>query len=84
MPSLAKKAMLTWFTWSLPAEERKRIFAQLDQVDAEQDAAGRDQAKLGAPVPDCTLISVADGKELKLRGLEKSGRPLILNFGSCS
>ena len=84
MPSLAKKAMLYVVTWRLPSDERRRIFDQLDQVDAEQDVAGRGKAAEGALVPDCTLINVADGKELKLRDLEKRDRPLVLNFGSCS
>ena len=84
MPTLAKKAMLYFFTWRMSSKERKRIFDQLDQVDAEQDAAGRGKAAEGAPVPDCTLLNVTDGTELKLRDLEKSGKPLVLNFGSCS
>eukprot|EP01043_Picozoa_sp_COSAG02_P064945 COSAG02_NODE_9649_length_2151_cov_11.023556_1_plen_85_part_00 len=84
MPSFAKKAMLYVVTWRMPSEERRRIFEQLEQVDAQQDAAGRGKAIEGYPLPDCTLLDVADGKELKLRDLEKSGKPLVLNFGSCS
>ena len=81
---MIKKVMIRIMTRSLPAEEQKAIFDQLEQVDAEQTAAGKDRATVGSATPDCTLLAVVDGKVVRLKDLEKSGRPLVLNFGSCS
>ena len=84
MPSMLKKLMIRVMTRSLPAEEQKAVFDQLELVDAQQDRAGRNRAIVGGSAPDCTLLAVLDGKQVKLTNLQKSGRPLVLNFGSCS
>ena len=52
--------------------------------EAEQDAAGRGSALVGKETPDCRIVRVEDGAEVSLRALEAAGRPLVLNFGSCS
>ena len=84
MPGLIQTAMMKLMFRSLPAEEQERVWSQLEQVEAEQDAAGRGSALVGKETPDCRIVRVEDGEEVSLRALEAAGRPLVLNFGSCS
>jgi len=46
--------------------------------DATKDAV------LGAPAPDVPILNVSSKKTINLLSLSSSGRPLVLNFGSCS
>jgi len=46
--------------------------------DAMKDAV------LGAPAPDVPILNVSSKKTINLLSLSSSGRPLVLNFGSCS
>jgi len=42
------------------------------------------EAKLGSQAPDAKVIKLEDGKEVNLLSFARAGRPLLINFGSCS
>jgi len=42
------------------------------------------QSTLGSPAPDVQVLDVATNKVINLLSNSKEGRPMILNFGSCS
>jgi len=56
--------------------------AMMKQKKEEQAKYGTGPQR-GAPAPD-TLLHDRAGNALQLLSLGKPGRPLILNFGSCS
>lgn len=62
----------SWCSWKMLREVVKINLADLNRT-----------ARLGAPAPNCKLIST-DGKECRLLDLARGNRPLVLNFGSCS
>lgn len=39
--------------------------------------------RIGGPMRDATVMSL-DGQAVRLSALARNGRPLVLNFGSCS
>jgi len=41
-------------------------------------------AYLGAPAPDIPVLNISSKKTINLLSLASEGRPLVLNFGSCS
>jgi len=41
-------------------------------------------ADLGAPAPDVPVMNILSRKTVNLLSLASKGRPLVLNFGSCS
>jgi len=41
-------------------------------------------ADLGSPAPDVPIMNIHSKKTINLLSLASKGRPLILNFGSCS
>ncbi|XP_069981455.1 type I iodothyronine deiodinase-like isoform X1 [Penaeus vannamei] len=41
-------------------------------------------AHAGGPAPNPTLVKLSDGSECRLLDLAKAGRPLVINFGSCT
>jgi hypothetical protein len=84
MPDFFKSVMMKVVTRSLPADEKDRINTQLEQWGEEQKKAGLSAALVGKDLPACTILALPDGKQVLLRDLEKEGRPLVLNFGSCS
>jgi len=42
------------------------------------------KSTLGSPAPDVPVLDVASNKVINLLSSSKQGRPIILNFGSCS
>ncbi|XP_063586617.1 type II iodothyronine deiodinase-like isoform X1 [Penaeus indicus] len=41
-------------------------------------------AHAGGPAPNPTLVRLSDGVECRLLDMAKAGRPLVVNFGSCT
>ncbi|XP_042881222.1 type I iodothyronine deiodinase-like [Penaeus japonicus] len=41
-------------------------------------------AEQGSPAPNPALVRLSDGSECRLLDLAKAGRPLVINFGSCT
>jgi hypothetical protein len=65
-----------WFSINLGYQAFRTIFR-----DNRMDLACKN--KVNSDAPNITLFSL-ENKEMKLFDLQKSGRPLIINFGSCS
>ena len=42
------------------------------------------KSTLGSPAPDVPVLDVATKKVVNLLSICKEGRPMVLNFGSCS
>ncbi|XP_042881238.1 thyroxine 5-deiodinase-like isoform X1 [Penaeus japonicus] len=40
--------------------------------------------EVGSPAPNPALVRLSDGSECRLLDLAKAGRPLVINFGSCT
>jgi hypothetical protein len=65
-----------WFSVNLGYQAFRTIFR-----DNRLDVACMN--KVNSDAPNITLFSL-ENKEMKLLDFQKSGRPLIINFGSCS
>ena len=42
------------------------------------------ETQLGQKAPDATLFDLKGQSKISLLGLQKKGRPLVMNFGSCT
>lgn len=40
--------------------------------------------EVGSPAPNPVLVRLSDGVECHLLDIAKAGRPLVINFGSCT
>ncbi|XP_063586619.1 thyroxine 5-deiodinase-like isoform X1 [Penaeus indicus] len=40
--------------------------------------------EVGSPAPNPVLVRLSDGVECRLLDMAKAGRPLVINFGSCT
>ncbi|KAF2347958.1 Iodothyronine deiodinase [Trinorchestia longiramus] len=47
-------------------------------------AEHRITTKVGSPAPNPLVVELEGSRKRRLLDLAKSGRPLVLNFGSCS
>jgi len=59
----------------------------LDQVQVQTTGEIRDilkAAQVGSPAPNPTLLNLSDKSHTSILSLATPGRPLVLNFGSCT
>jgi hypothetical protein len=42
------------------------------------------EAFIGEPAPNIALLKYKDGKKVQLLDFQQLGRPLLINFGSCT
>jgi len=58
-----------------------------DQIQMSVRGEVRDilkEAQVGCPAPDPTLLNLLDRSSTNLLSLATPGRPLVINFGSCT
>ena len=63
------------------------FFATTDMIKERYNSFIQDpfrEAQLNLPAPNPTVVSARSGIQERLLASEKHGRPLVLNFGSCT
>jgi len=82
-----KRPQRMWSAMETEADWGYNFFATTDMIKERYNSFIQDpfrEAQLNFPAPNPTVVSARSGMQQPLLASEKHGRPLVLNFGSCT